>query len=85
MTPQPPFYMAWRPGFFAANAEFNSDDRISPLGALSGSNWPCLATVMKIHILFLHYVVLNEPKYPLLEGNVDRCIRSIDNFFVEKP
>ena len=25
MTPQPPFYMAWRPGFAPTNAEFNSD------------------------------------------------------------
>ena len=25
MTPQPPFYMAWRPGSFPATAEFNRD------------------------------------------------------------
>ena len=64
---------------------FLPDDRIGPMGALSGSFGPCLATVMKMHILFLHYAVLNNLKYPLLEGNLDSLIRSIDTFLVEKP
>ena len=29
---------------------FLPDDRIGPMGALSGSFGPCLATVMKMHI-----------------------------------
>ena len=64
---------------------FLPDDRIGPMGALSGSFGPCLATVMKMHILLLHYAVLNNLKYPLLEGNLDSLIRSIDTFLVEKP
>ena len=63
----------------------NSDNKICTKGALSGSFGPCLATVMKMHILFLHYAVLNNLKYPLLEGNLDSLIRSIDTFLVEKP
>ena len=64
---------------------FYFDEQISPMGAFLGSFEACLATVMEVNILFLHKVVQNSPKYPLLKGNVDNSIRSIDKFLTGKP
>ena len=55
------------------------------MGALAWSFRPHLAAVMEVDILFLHKVVQNSPKYPLLKGNVDNLIRSIDKFLTGKP
>ena len=38
MTPQPPFYMAWRPGFTPAIAEFNSDISLDIILELKNRN-----------------------------------------------
>ena len=45
-----------------------------------GSFEACLATVMEVDILFLHKVVQNSPKYPLLKGIDDNLIWSKDKW-----
>ena len=55
------------------------------MGAFFRPFGPCLATVMEMDTLFLFKVVQNSPKYPLLKGNVDNSIRSIDKFLTGKP
>ena len=63
---------------------FELNKKFSPMGAFSRPFGPCLGTVMEMDKLFLHKVVQNSPKYPLLRQFVDNLSKSKDKFLTGK-